>query len=612
MQFASTSKFKESIVVRCFSILPVEDKRKLILVIFVQIISGLLDLLGVMFFGLLGALAVNGISSQSPSSRVIKVLTFFGIQNQSLQYQSMVLSIIAATLLIIKTLFSVYFIRKTTFYLARRSAAISSDLIRKVLAQPLLKLQDKSIQETLFLVTSGVEAIIVGILSACVMIISDLSLLLILGLGLFVVDPTVAISSFSFFASIAWFLHRLLQVRAVYLGKENTRVTILNSEKIVEVLNSYREIIVKNRSNYYAKEISKLRFRLADLSAESNFMPNISKYVIEISMVLGAILLSALQFSINTASHAVAVLSVFLAASTRVSPAILRLQHGAIAIKTRIGSALPTLNMLEELKGASPLSEKIDALDLEHVGFDPVLEMHEVQMSYKSRNQFAIKDVNLRIHSGKMTAFVGPSGAGKTTLIDLMLGVLEPQKGKITINGINPIEAIKKWPGAIGYLPQDAVIFNSTIKENVCLGFNAEEIEDEMIWEALEVAQLKEEVMKMPSGINTLVGDKGSRISGGQRQRLAIARTFFTKPKLIFFDEATSALDGSTEANFTEAIQNLKGKVTIVVIAHRLSTVMNSDKIYYIEDGKIKGAGNFNELRQQIPDFDKQARLMGL
>lgn len=209
-------------------------------------------------------------------------------------------------------------------------------------------------------------------------------------------------------------------------------------------------------------------------------------------------------------------------------------------------------------------------------------------------------------------SFVGQSGAGKTTLADLILGVLEPDAGEIRIGHLKPINAIKRWPGAVGYVPQDVLIFNGTVRQNVALGYSEGEIIDARIWEALENAQLVEFVRGLPLGLDTPVGDRGSKLSGGQRQRLGIARALYTLPKLLVLDEATSSLDGGTEADISRAINQLKGKVTVIMIAHRLSTVKNSDVVHYLSEGKLLASGTFSHVRSQIPEFERQASLMGL
>jgi ABC-type multidrug transport system fused ATPase/permease subunit len=604
--------FTNSIVARSFRILSVSDRKKLFGVVLIQVFFGLLDLAGVAMVGILGALAVNGVQSRSPGNRVSEFLRLLNIDQLSLQEQATIIGLLAATLLISKTVLSVLFVRKTMFFLARRSARISSDLISRVLAQPLVKIQSRSMQQTLYTVTAGVDAVVLGVLSSIILVISDLSLLLILGIGLFLVDPGVAMSTLIVFSCIVYILYRVLQVRAVKLGELDRSLSIESSEKTLEVLNSYREIVVRNRRNYYAREIGGIRFKLADVTAERSFMPNISKYVIEITIVIGSLAIAGIQFAINDASRAIAVLSVFTAASTRISPAVLRLQQTAVGIKANIGSATPTLNLIDEVKNLGGSNENVDELNFIHSGFEADIELVKVSLTYPSKKSPAINSISLEIKSGQVASFVGQSGAGKTTLIDVILGVLEPDSGDVKIHGRRPLDAIRKWPGAIGYVPQDVMVSNGTIKENVCLGYPVDCVPDEEIWKALQVAQLYDFVKSLPDQLSTHVGDRGAKLSGGQRQRLGIARAMFTKPKLLVLDEATSSLDGVTEADITDAVNNLKGGVTIIIIAHRLSTVRESDVIHYMSNGHLTKSGTFEELKAAVPDFAKQAKLMGL
>ena len=597
---------------RSASVLSRRDQRRIGAVVVIQVAMGLLDLLGVAMIGILGALAVTGVQSKNPGNRVQAALEYLNLSELSFQNQAAVLGLLATFILVARTLFSIFFTKRTLLFLSRRGAVISAHLISKLLSQSLLVIQSRTTQETLYALTAGVSTITVGILGTSVSLISDFALLSVMACGLFFVDPTLALCTFVVFALIGTLLYRILNSKAGHLGSLDSQLNIKGNEKIVEVLNSYRESVVRNRRHYYAREVSKLRLELSEIQAELAFMPYVSKYVIETSVVLGALLISGFQFLTQDATHAVATLSVFLAAGSRIAPAILRVQQGAISIRGSLGSAEPTLELISSLRNVEVSLEPSHEAILTHHDFNPEVKLTNVSLKYPNQENSAIKDINLSIAAGSTIAVVGSSGAGKTTLIDVLLGVLSPTAGEITISGLNPMDAILKWPGAISYVPQDVEIVNGTIRENIALGFPPDLASDEIILRALRLSNLEDFITHLSDGIDTQVGERGTKISGGQRQRLGIARALFTNPKLLVLDEATSALDGETEANVSNEIMNLHGDVTVIFIAHRLSTVRNADIVIYMDKGRIVSTGTFFEVRNQVPDFDRQAKLMGL
>jgi ABC-type multidrug transport system fused ATPase/permease subunit len=605
-------RWQKSEIGRSMRVLSQTDQKKVVVVTILQIFMGALDLLGVIAIGLLGALSVTGLQSQQPGNRVNSALRLLHISQSSFQTQAAILALSALILLVGRTVLSIIFTRRILFFLSRRGAKISASLISRLFAQPLLVIQERTTQETVYAVTSGVSLITLQVLATGVVLISDVSLLIVMAIGLFIVDPSTAIGTFLVFSAIGFSLYQFMHIRAALLGVKFSQLTITSNEKIVEVFSSYRESVVHNRRDFYAREIGKLRFEMADVSAESAFMPYVSKYVIETAVVLGSLLVGVAQFILYDATHAVATLAIFLAAGTRIAPAVLRVQQGLIQIRNSLSGARPTLDLIDSL-GNSPMIENVDdTVDTTHYEFDSTISVSNISLTYPGKDNPAISDVTFDFPSGASVAFVGPSGAGKTTIIDILLGVLRPNAGSVLISGLSPLQAVAKWPGAVSYVPQDVVIAAGSIRENVGLGYPRELATDELVMSALRVAHLDKFVAELPQGVDTQVGERGAKISGGQRQRLGIARAMFTRPHLLVLDEATSSLDGETEASISEAIHELRGSTTVVMIAHRLSTVRNADIVVYLKEGRIMAKGTFEEVRSAVPDFDRQAKLMGL
>ena len=605
---------KESSVTfkRAIGILTRKDKQKLFAITVIQIFLGVMDLLGVLAIGLLGTLSITGIQSKVPGDRVNSVLSLLGLANSSFQTQAVAIGTASVLLLVGRTVLSIIFTRRILYFMSRRGAVISSSLISRFLSQPLLVVQKWTTQESLFAVTNGVEILSLQVLALSVVLIADIALLVILVFGLFVVDPLTSIGTVIIFGAVALTLYKLMHERAGSIGAKSAEMSIKSSEKIAEVFSSYRESIVRNRRDFYSREIAKSRFKISDTKAEISFMPYISKYVIETTVIVGAVLIGAAQFMMQDAAHAAATLGIFVAAGSRIAPAVLRIQQGSVMMKSGLGMSKPTLDLIAFLGNSVIVENFDDEVHTKHVGFSPSLEISNVSIKYPEKESRALNNVSLMSQPGSVIAIVGPSGAGKTTLVDVLLGVLEPDSGSVKISGISPLEAISKWPGAIAYVPQDVLVTNATIRENVALGYPIEAATDELVNDAIRVAALTEFVAMLPEGLDTNLGERGAKISGGQRQRIGIARALFTKPKLLVLDEATSALDGDTEESISMDIQNLKGLTTVVMIAHRLSTVRDADLVLYMDKGDIVASGTFEEVRSTVPDFNRQAKLMGL
>jgi ABC-type multidrug transport system fused ATPase/permease subunit len=611
VKYKVNNLFNRTILYKAISLLPNEDRVKIVFVLIIQIFLGVLDLLGVAILGFIGALSFSGVQSLKPGDKTTELLNYLGIESLSFQTQVAILAATAVFLFIIRTAISIVLLKKCFYFLSRRGAQISTDLFSKLMSSSLITIQERTTQQTLHAITVGVQSISF-ILGISINLIADLSISIVMIIGLLIVDPLLGLLTTLFLGSIGLILYLNTNVKSHKLGFMNKELALSSSENIIEALGSFREIVVKNRRDYFSLELKANRFKAADVLAELTFMPSYSKYLLEAGIIIGAVTIAGIQFLTKDSQAAIAVLSVFLAASTRIAPAIMRIQQSLIQIKGSIGYISPTFELIDSLKNIDKKELSNQPFSAEHAGFNPQIRFKSVSYTYPENSFPTINDINLTIDEGSLLGIVGPSGSGKTTLVDLLLGILSPNSGTILISNKQPLDSINAWPGAIGYVPQNVVIVNGSIRDNVTFGYPAKTISDELILEALNTAQLGDFISKSSKGLYTEVGERGTKISGGQRQRLGIARALLSKPRLLVLDEATSSLDGQSEFDISTDLKAMKGKVTLVIVAHRLSTIREADKIIYLSKGRIIDSGTFEEVRNNVPDFDSQAKLMGL
>jgi len=606
------SVFKFAEIKRVLLLLEKKDRLKLLLVLAINTFLAFLDLFGVALIGITSAILIRGLQGLTAGDQVSRFLEILNLDGLPQRNLLILLGSTAISFFILKTILSVFFLRKTLRYMSIRNAQISSSLVSKMLNRPVEKIFSKSIQHQIYNVTDGVENLVTGVVTGLVVIVSDLVLLLVILSGLMLVDPITSVGTFFMFTGIAFLLYFLLHKRVVLLNTKSAYQSIYFNQKVSEGINSFRDLFIKGGREFYVNEMRKTKMQLAGYSAEIKFIPNISKYTIEISVILGIAIIAGIQFYLFDSNRAIAVISVFLAASTRIAPAIVRVQQNLIVVKSSLSASKPTFDLIDELNGVKELDKTETLITINHKDFSPRLNLKDLKFTYTDAMNDTIQNISLDIAEGRFIAFVGPSGGGKSTLIDLILGLLAPSSGTIRISGLTPVDAIKKWPGSIGYVPQDVFIENSTIKENICLGFNPTTVSDDLVWQALQLADLSEFVKGLDGQLSYRISDAGKNLSGGQRQRLGIARALLTKPKIVIFDEATSALDAETENRVSESILKLTGECTVIFIAHRLSVVRSADMIYYINKGKIINQGTFEELRKLNADFNNQANFMGI
>jgi ABC-type multidrug transport system fused ATPase/permease subunit len=591
------------------------DRIKLLIISLIQVFLSFLDLLGIAFIGLIGSVSVSAISSTKVTGRTESVINFLGISGYSSQLQVAILGSLAAVLMVGKTFTSLYFNKKVIFFISRRSAIISANLTSNLFKKTFTEIKKQGSQKLIYTLTSGVDRITLGVLATTVALIADLSLLIVLLVGLLFVNPimtTILLIALTFVATI---LYLFIKNKNRRLGELQAQYSISSANRIFEAIGNYRELILRGQRQFFADGIKDARLSQADAGAHATYLSNINKYVLEASVLLITLLITGIQFLISDALRSVATLALFFAAISRIAPAIFRIQQNLLTIKNALGSAKPTLELINSLQlSINQLdSEKSsESVPTSHEGFVGKIKISNLEFKYSGSPRNAVEDISLELNSGMYVAVVGSSGAGKSTFVDLLLGLHHPSSGRVEISGLEALTAIEKWPGAISYVPQDIQLVSGSISENVLLGFKDDAQNKKEVFNALKKAQLNEYIDSTGEILDFNIGDEGGKLSGGQRQRIGIARALLTNPKILVMDEATSSLDAQTEENISNTISQIKDQCLVIVVAHRLASVRKADLVIYMQGGRIRAKGSFEQVRAQVPDFDTQAQLMGL
>lgn len=600
----------KSILVDSLSLLPRETPKKLALLVLLQISISVFDILAILLLGITSKLSLDYV--QNKIAKFPETFTrMLGIDNYNFEVQAGLISLLIVCLFATRTMFSIYSNKRIMLYLANQANYASNRILEMMFRSKPQFVITRNSQEFLYGITGGIENLTLNFLGSLTIFVTEIVFLMTMLGVVFAMQPVTGLIAFSIFAFAAFIINKLTSEKARAYSSENAYLRILNNRKILDTLLVYRELYLRNREIAVASEIQIARSKSLILRAKLMMLPTVSKYLFELTLVLGGAFTAVIQLMITDALSAISSVTIFLAAASRALPSLIRGQSAYIAIRQSEGGSEVTINQIRTLESEqNSISQSLEDI-ISSTEFNPSIQVSDLYFSYNDESEFQLKNINFEVLPGQFVAIVGESGAGKTTLIDLILGMLTPTSGIVEISNLGSLSAIHKWPGKVAYVPQDIMIIDGNIRNNVVLE-QSQHIEDQDVLDALEKSHLKNDVMNMKSGLNEIVGERGIRLSGGQRQRLGIARALFTKPQIIIFDEATSSLDPLTEKTVTEAIYEKKGDVTLIVVAHRLSTVKNADIVILLDQGEIVAKGTFEEVRKISPKFNQQAKLVNL
>lgn len=599
-----------------FGLLLPRDRRVYVALTAAQMATAVLELAGVLLLGLVGALATAAVSGEAVPSSIASTLDRIGLGQVPIESAAAWCAAIAAVLLIARTAVSSLLMKSTLQFLAKCQGELAGRLLARLMSRPILDVQRESSQKTAYALTMGATAVVTGLLGAVSLILSDLAVLTLLTLGLLAIDPTVTLVAVAYFALVAVALHRSLSSWAARIGKSSGTTSITAMTQVQEGLASYRELWTLGRRQRFLDATHDTLLQASRTRGTMAFIGQLPKYAYDTAVVVGALLLVVWQVRSTTLVDALATLVLMLAAGSRLVPSMLRANGQLINIRSMARQADPLNELVALVSSPTPdgwqLLPSAGTTPSRRADFRPVIEVRDVTFAYPAAERPALDRVSFTVAQGRSVAIVGTTGSGKSTLADLIIGLLPPASGAVLISGEPPSLAIARWPGAMSYVPQHVSLVNGTVRDNVALAINPDEVDEHAVWRALGRVELAEFVGQLPDGIATTIGERGVRLSGGQRQRLGLARALLSDPQVLILDEATSALDADTEHAVAASIAALEGEVTVVVIAHRLATVRQVDSVVYLEDGRVTAQGTFDEVRQAVPAFDRQADLMGL
>lgn len=489
----------------------------------------------------------------------------------------------------------------------KASAEAQTTLLRRYAQSTYTAQLRRSKADVLQVVSAGVPAAFTAILLGYISIVVDGLTIVLLVATIAVLSPLSALAAVVIFGGSALLVSRVLKpwnlrfgVRAYYKGVESWRY--LNP-----TIEGFRETRIFGKERLFTDAYHENRREVARLNQRTVILSELPKYLLEIVMIVGIVTVAAVLFATSSEGTAFGLLAVFGAATMRIIPALNRavgtlgiLRGGRVSLRTVVEEVR---SLEQDLAGSRSRDEQL--IDIPH---DDIV-VTDLSYRYPGTDKDVLRDVTVTIPRGRTVALVGSSGAGKTTFADILTGLLEPTGGSVTVAGVDLAEHPRSWLANVATVSQRVYVWEAPLRDLITFGEPSDMVDEERLQDVLRRARLESVVAEMPDGLDTVVGEGGTRLSGGQVQRVGIARALYARADVLILDEATSALDNETEHEITATIEELGGDMTVIVIAHRLSTVKNADEILFFSQGTLRASGTMRELRDREPEFERLVQL---
>lgn len=560
-----------------------KQKIKLIILLILIFVGSLLELVGVSAVLPLANVAIEpDIINQQDTYRLIAEWFKLESANDFVLFFSLILAI----LYIVKNVYLVLYRNFQYKFTYNTNKSIALKLMDSYLHQDYLFHVAHNVAELQRNITTDVSQF-VNTVSTIINITVEGCTSFLLLLLLLMADPIttmLVIGILGVAILIYWSISKKLQLKYGVEAREASREL---NKWLLQAFGGIKEIKVMNREHFFLNNYDEAYQKNIIANKRYNIVTMLPKHVIETIVICSILLTMSIRILQGTdVREFITSLMVFAVAAMRMLPSFNRITEYISTVmfnKAGVDNVFKDLQEIERLERKSALQRH----DIEKLQLQGEIKIEHLSFVYPNTSKKIFDNASLVIHKNQSVAFVGSSGAGKTTLADIIIGLLEPNQGQVYVDGVDVFTHLEAWHKTIGYIPQMIYLMDDTIRANVVFGIPEEEIDDEKVWKALERAEIADFVRTLDEGLYTQIGDRGVRLSGGQRQRIGIARALYSEPDVLILDEATSALDNETEAAVMESVDSLHGKTTLIIIAHRLSTIQNCDKIYAVEEGKI-------------------------
>jgi ATP-binding cassette, subfamily B, bacterial PglK len=593
---------------KVYALLPKGDVKKLILLFIMMVVASFLTLIGIGTIPVFVAVVLD--------PQMVLDTPFIGPLFDSMDIRTpQRLVVFSSGLLIlvffIKNCFLFLFDYVNNKYMLSRSLILKNRLFDAYMRSPYTYFISRNTSELLRNVNSEVGRILNGTLNPIIQIALHAIMAITIITALIIIEPLITGVGMLLFGGFSILFLRATRSKMDTYGSESLMHRNYTNKAVLQGLSGFKDAKVLNREGHFLDEYNYHADRHRHYDLWTILLNKVPTYAIELIALTGILFIAivmVLQF--RELNSIVTVLALFGAAITKVKPSIINLLAQINTLRYNVYSVEAVYNDLKMLEHKTlplrNLKENVQPLSLNNR-----IELRDLEYGYPNTTIPAVTNISITISKNEAVAFVGSSGAGKTTLADVILGLLEPQKGEILADGKSIFDNIQAWQKNIGYIPQFIYLMDDTIRRNICFGIPDDEVDEEKLWSVVETAQLGELVDGLTNGVETIVGERGVRLSGGQRQRIGIARALYNDPQVLIMDEATSALDNVTEQYVVKAINALRGEKTLIMIAHRLTTVQNCDTIYMMKYAEIIASGTYEELLLTSEEFREMSLVDG-